>query len=99
MRKILICDDDSSIRQVVGLVIESEFDNELVFATNAQEAVDILKKDINIGLVICDYNMPGNNGAVVFNYNAEATNLPFVMLTGDLVNSFPEIEKFKCKVL
>lgn len=99
MRKILICDDDRSIRQVIGLVISSEFDNEIVFATNANEAVEILKKDVNIGLIICDYNMPEESGAFVFNYNAGAANVPFVMLTGDLINSFPDIEKFKTNTI
>ena len=95
MRKILICDDDTAVRMVVGMCIESEYDNELVYASSADEAIDILKKDMNIGLVLCDYNMPRKKGSAVFNYNAEATNLPFVMLTGDMIDSFPDIEHFK----
>lgn len=99
MKKIIVCDDDIAIREVVGMVIESEFDNEIIYASNAKEAIEHLKKNIDIGLVICDYNMPGGKGSVVFNYNSDAHNVPFIMFTGNGEESFKDIENFKLNPL
>lgn len=99
MKNILVCDDDTSIRQIVAMIIESEFDNPIVLASSASEAVNILKTNPNIGLIFCDFNMPGDTGALVFNYNIDAQNIPFYMMTGEYSETFKGVDNLKANPL
>src|SRR5690242_7226959 len=58
--RVLLVDDDFSVRQAVGLALQSE-DFEVVTAWNGREAVE---KYFNghIDLVLLDLNMPISNG-------------------------------------
>lgn len=65
------------------MVIEGHFDNPYVLASSGIEAIDLLKKDPNIGIIISDYDMPNGNGSDVFAYNTTAANYPFILLTSN----------------
>lgn len=82
MKKILIADDQIDLLEVLSLTLESEFENEIVEVSSGNEAIDVLKTDANIGLIICDYKMDDGDGSDVFNYNKGAQNLPFILTSG-----------------
>ena len=83
MKKVLICDDEADIRQVLGLLLELEFEAEIVQACNGEEAILLLTKE-DFDLVICDMHMPKLNGDAVFKFNQENKNIPFVLLSGSM---------------
>ena len=60
-RKVLIVDDEPDIvEEVVEQLDDEGFD--CVFAYNAAEAMDIVGKDSDIGVIITDIRMPGMDG-------------------------------------
>lgn len=59
MKKVLICDDEEGIRESLKLILEKEY--KLLFATNGNEAIDIIKKD-PADVVIMDIKMPRMDG-------------------------------------
>ncbi|MDO9067521.1 MAG: response regulator [Deltaproteobacteria bacterium] len=68
MPKILIVDDEPFIRQLLELTLEELEDEgaELLFATNGDEALDIIKEELPC-LVFLDVMMPKMNGFEVCN--------------------------------
>ena len=68
MPKILIVDDEPFIRQLLELTLEELEDDgvELLYATNGQEALEIIKRE-NPRLVFLDVMMPKMNGFEVCN--------------------------------
>lgn len=68
MPKILIVDDEPFIRQLLELTLEELEDEgvELLFATNGDEALEIIRKE-NPCLVFLDVMMPKMNGFEVCN--------------------------------
>lgn len=57
--KILIVDDSDNIREIFMIAFE-EFS--ILTATNAEEALNILRKPNDIDLIVLDVMMPGMNG-------------------------------------
>ncbi len=58
---ILICDDESGVRDSLKLILDSEY--ELLYATNGQELLEMLRdKKIDPALVIMDVKMPRLGG-------------------------------------
>jgi len=68
MPKILIVDDEPHIRQLLELTLEDLEDNgvELLFATNGDEALELIKSECPC-LVFLDVMMPKMNGFEVCN--------------------------------
>ncbi|MEI6701959.1 MAG: response regulator [Deltaproteobacteria bacterium] len=68
MSKILIVDDEPFIRQLLELTLEELEDEgvELLYATNGEEALEIIIKE-NPHLVFLDVMMPKMNGFEVCN--------------------------------
>jgi two-component system chemotaxis response regulator CheY len=110
--KVLIVDDSLLLRQKVAACFNPE--NYTVFQSeNAQSALDLLRTEQDIALMILDVNMPGPNGLQLLKYLYEkkiAPNLYILMLTVDLVPEMREtlktygvkawiIKPFKEKVL
>jgi CheY-like chemotaxis protein len=61
---VLIVDDDSSVRETFRRVLQSEgFD--VVAVTGGDEALQILREDRTIGLILLDLEMPAMDGAAV----------------------------------
>ena len=59
-RTILLVDDDSSVRQMIGRVLVAE-GYSVMFAANGAEALEIAAAN-RIDLVLLDLNMPGQSG-------------------------------------
>ncbi len=81
MSKILIIDDEKSIRGTLREILEYE-KYEVIEASDGIEGLEIIKKD-EIDLVLCDIKMPKMDGMEVLTANQEIKpDLPFIMISG-----------------
>ena len=80
MSTILICDDEADIVNAVAIYLKGEGYNVLK-AYNGQEAVDLVKSNKDINLVILDIMMPQKDGLSACNEIREFSNIPIILLT------------------
>ena len=58
-------------------------DNSVIYSSNGLEALTLLKSHSNIDVIICEYNLSGNNGIYFFNElkgHKELSHIPFILL-------------------
>lgn len=100
--RILIVDDDLSVRKILYRILESG-GYDVLSASNGPEALAIFRRaSPPVDLLITDYNMPGMNG-VELGHECSAVNavLPVLYISGN----FPEpalrteMEQRKCGFL
>ncbi|HEX9887975.1 MAG TPA: response regulator [Nitriliruptorales bacterium] len=60
MKRVLVCDDDRGIRELLRVTLEDEY--EVVFASNGREAYDAIFQDRSIAGVVLDVMMPEMDG-------------------------------------
>jgi DNA-binding NtrC family response regulator len=81
MKKILIIDDERSIRRALREILEFE-EFEVYEAENGQEGLDLLKAN-QYDLVFCDIKMPMLDGMEVLEAVKKIENdTPFIMISG-----------------
>lgn len=81
MPRILIIDDEKSIRSTLREILEYE-KYEIVEAADGAEGLQIIKKE-DFDLVMCDIKMPKMDGMEVLTAAAEVKpDLPFIMISG-----------------
>ncbi len=80
MNKILICDDEPDIVSALQIYLKSE-GFEVVSAQNGREAVDILKAQDDIKLILMDVMMPVMDGIAAMAEIRTFSNVPIIMLT------------------
>ena len=81
MPRILIIDDERSIRSTLREILEYE-KYEIVEAEDGAEGLQLIKKD-DFDLVMCDIKMPKMDGMEVLIASAEIKpDLPFIMISG-----------------
>lgn len=93
MKRVLIIDDELDILEILETLITAEFSCEVVTAVCGNEAVEKLSAE-KFDLILSDYSMPNGNGAVVFNYNKENKNLPFIFVSGGYLEDYVDISNF-----
>ena len=59
--KILIADDNESIRMILGEMVK-KYSHEILYAKSGDEAVDVLRNNPDIDLILMDSYMPGMDG-------------------------------------
>lgn len=82
MARILVCDDDPSVRQLLEVTLS--FDHEVSLAEDGQQALDALAADAGIEVLVLDVMMPVKDGLTTLREvrAAPATaTLPVIMLT------------------
>uniref|UniRef100_UPI003216EA80 response regulator n=1 Tax=uncultured Draconibacterium sp. TaxID=1573823 RepID=UPI003216EA80 len=82
-KRILVVDDDIRNVFALGQMLE-ERDMEVLEADNGQAALDVLKEDKNIDLILMDVMMPVMNGYEAMNIirqTPEIKNIPIICLT------------------
>jgi two-component system, chemotaxis family, chemotaxis protein CheY len=83
--KILIIDDESEVREVLRLHLESANYN-VIEASDGEEGVNLMKSGSNllqVGMIICDIRMPKVNGIEAIDYlKKNAPSIPIVVVTG-----------------
>ncbi|MBT3583714.1 MAG: response regulator [Halobacteriovoraceae bacterium] len=79
--KILVVDDEEGIRDVISMIIESYFENEIITAASGNEAIAILKEqNSEIGMMFCDFRMNDGTGADAYNFlKGTDYNIPFIL--------------------
>lgn len=82
--KILVVDDESEIREIVKVLLESE-GYEIIEAANGKEAVTLL--DDTISLIILDVMMPGISGYAVCSKIRKKSTVPILFLTAKTKDS------------
>jgi two-component system, chemotaxis family, chemotaxis protein CheY len=85
---VLIVDDMPAMRKVLSNLLESVFGiTKIVPANDGKEAIKVLTEmKVPIGLILCDWNMPGMNGLDFFkniSANAKWKSIPFIMITAE----------------
>jgi CheY-like chemotaxis protein len=96
-KRILVVDDDDLLRDFYIKVLKSEgYDTE--FATNGDEAVEILKDHSDFALAIIDLLMPIRTGwelIELMKANDDYKGIPVIALTGlaSSFNDFHEVEE------
>jgi CheY-like chemotaxis protein len=81
---VLIVDDDLMLRELVRNFIEdSGLTVQFKEASHTKMALDIIESDgHNLSLIICDYDMPGENGLRVIEYwQKYFNNIPFILFS------------------
>jgi two-component system chemotaxis response regulator CheB len=79
--RVLITDDSSFMRQVIGRALEGDPRFEVVgAAASGEEAVELCRK-LSPDLVTMDFNMPGMNGAETTRAILSERRVPIVMLS------------------
>lgn len=95
MKRILLCDDEQDIRDILEMLIEIEYDVEFGHAEDGEEGIQLLSNEsLNFDLIICDMNMPKKKGDEVFNFNKVNNNIPFILLSGDADADVKKIQSF-----
>ena len=83
--KILIIDDESEVREVLRLHLESANYN-VIEATDGEEGVNMMKSGSNllqVGMIICDIRMPKVNGIEAIDFlKNNAPSIPIIVVTG-----------------
>lgn len=78
--KILVADDESEIRKILGILLTGE-GHTITEAKNGREAVDALNRDNDIDLVIMDIKMPRLDGISAAREIRGRSSVPILFLT------------------
>lgn len=87
--RILICDDEAEIRNILRLLLESA-GYDVVEAERANAAIDILRGNPDIDLCIMDIMMPAMSGVRAVTKIREFSSLPVIFLTAKSLDSDKE---------
>ena len=83
MKKILIVDDRSEVRELVAVTLESE-NYQIQQADNAEKAIAMANRE-KFDLILMDVMMPGGKDGLeavrVLKHDPETRNCPVIMLT------------------
>lgn len=84
MARILIIEDEESIRRVLSkILVQTDPTYEIIEAKDGLEGLEILASDTSIDLVFCDIKMPKRDGVEVLTAIADRTEeLPVIMISG-----------------
>lgn len=82
-KKILLADDDDSVRQTGALILKS-WGMDVIVSENGRDVIDIVR-DETLDLIILDVVMPVIDGFVVckiLKQDPKTQNIPIILLTG-----------------
>jgi len=71
MLRILLVDDDESLRHLLAFQIKQDFSFVVDEASSGNEAINLIKLNEKYCLIISDYNMPDGNGKDLQNFLTE----------------------------
>ena len=80
MYNILVCDDDKEIVKAIEIYLSKEGYN-ILKAYDGEEALEILRNNDDIQLIILDIMMPNMDGIEVANKIRENKSIPIIMLS------------------
>jgi DNA-binding response OmpR family regulator len=77
---ILVCDDELDITNALDIYLRSE-GYEVIKAYNGNQAVEIVKSNSKVSLVLLDIMMPEKDGLTACSEIRESSNVPIILLT------------------
>ena len=80
MRRILVADDEPSVREAVGYALEQE-GFEVSLAEDGDQAEEKLKGQVDFDLLVLDIMMPGKSGLDVCRDVRSRSPVPIILLT------------------
>lgn len=80
LKKIIVADDEVRLRELVGDFLAKE-GYQPVFASDGTDAVEIMRADKSVALVILDVMMPEMDGWTACRKIREFSDVPVIMLT------------------
>ena len=82
--KILVVEDSGTMRRVIMNTLKSIGYDDFAQAGDGEEALACLEEDADIGLILCDWNMPNMDGLeFLLKLRESNTEIPFVMITSE----------------
>ena len=78
--KVLVVDDEKLIRDVVVEYLKNE-QMDYALACDGQEALDIVKNDNDISIIVMDIMMPNMDGFTAYKEISKIRNIPCIMLS------------------
>jgi two-component system, chemotaxis family, chemotaxis protein CheY len=84
--KILVVDDFATMRRIVRNNLKTLGYTNVVDAADGKIALNILKEEKGVGLIVSDWNMPNMTGYELLKAvrgDAELKALPFIMVTAE----------------
>ena len=84
MARILIIEDEESIRRVLSkILVQSDPNHEIIEARDGLEGIRMINEDDTIDLIFCDIKMPKKDGTEVLQAIGDRTDeLPVIMISG-----------------
>ncbi|MFA5261166.1 MAG: response regulator [Candidatus Omnitrophota bacterium] len=80
-KKVLIIDDVEGVRESLKLILSDYYN--LIITEDAGQGLECITNDKEIGLVLLDIKMPGNNGLEVLQKIKNISpELPVIIVTG-----------------
>lgn len=79
-KRILIADDESRMRKLVGDFLKKE-GYSVIEAADGRQALDVFFENANLDLIILDVMMPGYDGWTVCREIRKSSRVPIIMLT------------------
>jgi two-component system CheB/CheR fusion protein len=99
-RRILVIDDDPTLREMLALLLEGEGYETIVAADGKEAREFVARGPPRLDLVIADYNLPsGMNGLQVVAglWEVLPQKIPVIILTGDIsADTLLEIARYGC---
>ena len=93
--KILLAEDDPVVSELVQMNLEALTMFEILSVNPGNDALELLEKHQDIGIVICDYTMPNGNGDIVYKYiKKNKLNIPFILISIDIPEELPGFGMF-----
>lgn len=86
--QILIVDDSHSMRRIVKKFFENHGFHHILEAGNGIEALEIIRNENTVHLIVADLNMPRMNGFELLKIvkdDSRTKDIPFVMLTVEAI--------------
>lgn len=83
--KVLVVDDQESVRIAVTMVLEDE-GYQVLEASNAKDAISLIKKE-NPHLMLIDRNMPDLNGVELLKEIRMFSNIKTIMMSGQVLDA------------
>lgn len=100
---ILVVDDLEDNRDLLNEMLMSEGHEDIVFATNGVEALQMLESRPDVGLVLLDIMMPGMDGYEAcrrITSNPRTADIPIIVITGGGASRDESLRKsFECGAL
>lgn len=89
--KLLLVEDESDLRELIARGLERRCHVPVVQAESGNEAITLLSRDPEIGIVVSDYNMRDGSGGDLFRYMERAgIRIPFILCSSHPASVYPE---------